>query len=65
MPDRLLDVKEAASLLGLKPTTLYQWGHERRLRTVKLFNGALRFRESDIEKLIAKSERPALRDLPR
>ncbi len=63
-PDRLLDVHEAAAMLGLKPSTMYQWAYERRLPVVKLFGprGALRFRLSDIEALIARSVRPALRD---
>lgn len=61
--DRLLDVNEAAAMLGLKPCTLYQWAYERRIPIVKLFGRALRFRLSTIEKLIADSERPALRSL--
>lgn len=61
--DRLLDVHEAAAMLGLKPSTMYQWAYERRLPVVKLFGprGALRFRLSDIQALIAHSVRPALR----
>jgi excisionase family DNA binding protein len=61
--DRLLDVNEAARMLGLKPSTLYQWAYERRLPVVKLFGRALRFRLSTIQKLIAESERPAVRSL--
>ena len=65
VPDRLLDVHEAAALLGLKPSTLYQWAYQRRVPVVKLFGarGALRFRLSDIEKLIQDSLRPATRPL--
>lgn len=61
--ERLLDVREAAALLGLKPATLYQWAYKRRVPVVKLFGarGALRFRLSDIEKLIQDSVRPAMR----
>lgn len=58
--DRLLNVREAAAILGLKPSTLYQWAYERRIAFVKL-GGALRFRLSAIEKLIAKSEVAPLR----
>lgn len=61
--DRLLDVRQAAAMLGLKPCTLYQWAYERRIPVVKLFGRALRFRLSTIEKLIQDSERPALRPL--
>jgi excisionase family DNA binding protein len=60
--DRLLDVREAAAMLGLKPSTLYQWAYERRLPVVKL-GRALRFRLSAIQKLIRDSERPAVRSL--
>ena len=61
--DRLLDVHEAAAMLALKPTTLYQWAYERRIPIVKLSGprGPLRFRLSDIEALIARSVRPPLR----
>jgi excisionase family DNA binding protein len=63
--DRLLDVHEAAAMLALKPATLYQWAYERRIPVVKLSGprGPLRFRLSDIEALIARSVRPALRSL--
>lgn len=33
--DRLLNVEEAAALLGLKPSTLYTWASERRIATIK------------------------------
>lgn len=59
--DRLLDVDEAAAMLKVKRDTLYHWAYERRIPVVKLFGRALRFRLSVIEKLIADSERPALR----
>jgi excisionase family DNA binding protein len=61
--DRLLDVREASAILGLKPATLYQWAYERRIPVVKLFGRALRFKTSTIMKLIADSERAALRPL--
>ena len=49
-------------MLGLKPSTLYQWAYERRIAYVKI-GGALRFRHSAIEKLIATSEVPPLKGL--
>lgn len=64
MTDRLLTPRQAAEKLGISRTTLYHWAYERRLPTVKLFGAALRFRESDLDKLIAVSVRPALRDRP-
>jgi excisionase family DNA binding protein len=62
MADRLLNVREAAAILGLKPVTLYQWAYERRIAFVKI-GGALRFRLSTIEKLIAQSEVRPLRSM--
>jgi excisionase family DNA binding protein len=58
--DRLLNVREAAALLAVKPATLYQWAYQRRITVVKLHGNALRFRMSDLEQLIADSVRPAL-----
>jgi excisionase family DNA binding protein len=63
LPERLLDVNEAAAMLGVAPATLYKWAHERRVPIVKLFGprGALRFRLSDLQNLIADSVRQPLR----
>src|SRR4029077_14373168 len=59
LPDRLLDVNEAAALLGLKsPRTLYKWAYAGRIPSVKI-GRLLRFRRSDLERLIAEGERPA------
>jgi excisionase family DNA binding protein len=58
--DRLLTAQEFADRLGIKRSTAYQWAYERRLPTVKL-GRALRFRESEVEKLIRRNERPAIR----
>jgi len=62
--DRLLDVHEAAEMLGLQPRTLYQWAYQRRIPRVKLSGprGPLRFRLSDIRDVIARSAQPALRE---
>src|SRR5438132_545281 len=62
-PDRLLDGREAAALLAVKPATLYQWAYQRRIPVVKLMGRALRFRLSDIEKLIADGVRQPLRGM--
>jgi len=62
VPDRLLTVDEAATMLGLKRATLYQWAYERRIPVVKPNGprGPLRFRLSTLQRLIAEWERPAL-----
>ena len=62
LPDRLLGVPEAAVMLGIKPSTLYQWAYERRIPVVKPSGprGPLRFRLSTLLALIESWERPAL-----
>lgn len=60
--DPLLDVNQAAALLGVQPATLYQWAYQRRVPTVKLFGRALRFRLSVIQQLMKSFDRPALRE---
>jgi len=57
--DRLLDVHAASEVLGVKPSTLYQWAYERRIPVVKLFGRALRFRMSTLQALIDDHTRPA------
>ncbi len=63
MDDRLLRPEEVASTLGIALSTVYAWAYERRLPTVKLRGRALRFRQSDIERIIREDLRPALRPL--
>jgi len=66
LPDRLLDVNEAAALFGVAPATIYDWAYKRKLPVVKPSGprGPLRFRLSLMLKQIEKWERPALRSLP-
>lgn len=59
--DRLLDVDEAAAFLGVKASTLYAWSHQRRLPVVKLGRNVLRFRLSELNKLVREHTRPALK----
>lgn len=59
---RLLSVNEAASMLGLKASTLYRWAEERKLPVVK-FGRSVRFRLKDIERFITTNLHPALREL--
>ena len=59
MEDQLMTPKEVSKKLHLCVSTIYRWGWERRIPSVKVF-GALRFRSSDIECLIREGFRPAL-----
>jgi len=60
LSERLLDVKEASSLLGLKPRTLYKMAYAGRLPVVKI-GRASRFRLSTLQRLIEEWERPSTR----
>lgn len=46
-PDRLMDVDEAAALLGMKPGTLYSWDSKRRVPFRKV-GAALRFHRGEL-----------------
>jgi excisionase family DNA binding protein len=60
--DRLMDVKEVARFLNLAPGTIYHFVSEKRLPCIRLSARCLRFRRSDLEKLIANlAETPAAR----
>ena len=48
---KLVGVKEIALLLGVKPSTIYQWAELRQIPHIKL-NGSLRFDPADIEKWV-------------
>jgi excisionase family DNA binding protein len=54
--DRLLSAGEAASLLGLKPGTMYDLVAKGQVGFIKLFGKTVRFRESVILRIIADSE---------
>lgn len=46
-PDRLIDVGEAAALLGMKPGTLYSWASKRKVPFRKV-GASLRFHRGDL-----------------
>ncbi len=52
LSDPLLDAKEAATLLGVKPRTVWDWRKEGRLPYVEISSGCFRFRKSEIEKFL-------------
>ncbi len=56
MTDELLSAEEAGALVGLNPATLRRMAWERKIRSFKVLR-CLRFKRSDLEKLIV--ERPA------
>ena len=44
---KLVSIKEIAEMLGVKPSTLYQWAELGQVPCIKL-NGCLRFNPADI-----------------
>lgn len=59
----ILPLREAADYLAIAPKTLRNWASQRRLPVVKLSGekGRLHFRVSDLDALINRSVRPAIR----
>jgi len=64
LQDELRTCGEAATVLKVKPSTIRAWTSRRRIPFVKLLGGrAVRYRQSDLEKIIKAGLRPALRPL--
>lgn len=57
---QMLTVKEAADLLGLRPSTLRKWIFARRLDVVRVGSRAVRIRRATLEALIRRGERRAV-----
>lgn len=57
--ERLLTVQQAAEFLGLKPKTLYSLKAQRRIPYVKILGNALRFRLTDLQKIVDDCTIPA------
>ena len=58
--DILFTVQEAADFLRWSVPTLYSYASRRKIPFIKLGQKSLRFRRSDLEKLIQAGERPAV-----
>jgi excisionase family DNA binding protein len=50
--ERLLTVKDLAGILGVVPGSIYHWLSQGRLPCVRLSKRCVRFRESDVKKMI-------------
>jgi excisionase family DNA binding protein len=50
--DKLLTVVELAERLGISPGTLYHWLSEGRVTAIRFSKRCVRFRESDVQKLL-------------
>ena len=55
--EKLLDVNGVATLLGVKPSTIYQWTHQGYIPHVKL-NNLVRFRTSKVLEWVEKKSVP-------
>jgi excisionase family DNA binding protein len=59
--EKLLDIAEAASLLGVKPQTLYLWVSQKRIAYRKI-GRLVRFRMSDLEEFVDQVRQPIVED---
>ena len=50
--DKLLNVQELADLLGVVPRSIYGWATTGRLPAIRFGKRCIRFRQSDIERLL-------------
>lgn len=57
--ERLLNLKEAAGLAGVSRFTLRRWAKLERVGVVRLSKRAIRFRQSDLEKMVQAHLSPA------
>jgi predicted site-specific integrase-resolvase len=57
--DKMWDLKDAASRVGVSPFTLRRWARLGRVASVRLSARAIRFRERDLEALVKSSVVPA------
>ena len=55
--EMLLDPKQVAQMLGIKPSTVYSWASRRKVPSVKV-GASLRFRPSVLQAWLEKQERP-------
>lgn len=63
--EELLSAEQAARQLGVKLSTVRAWTFRRQIPFVKLLGRrAVRYRQSDVERLIKAGLRPALRPIP-
>jgi len=53
LKEKLLSAIDGAELIGLQATTLRKLAWQRKIRSFKVL-GALRFRKSDLEKLVTE-----------
>lgn len=58
---KLIDVKEVAQILNVKPSTLYQWAELGQIPCIKL-NGSLRFDLADIERWVKSCKKEPVTD---
>jgi excisionase family DNA binding protein len=61
--DRLLTVRELAERLGISAGTAYHWLSQGRLACVRLSSRCVRFRESDVEKMLEQLAQAPERDV--
>jgi excisionase family DNA binding protein len=63
--EKLLTVTELAERLGISPGTAYHWLSQGRLPAVRFSKRCVRFRESEVEKMLEQLGQATVQDLPR
>ena len=51
---KLLNVQEVAKLIGVRPSTIYQWTHQEYIPHIKI-GKLVRFKQEEIEKWFCKN----------
>jgi excisionase family DNA binding protein len=60
--EKLLTIRELAERLRISPGTAYHWLSEGRITCVRFSSRCVRFRESDIEKMLTEMTHKGNRD---
>lgn len=61
MKDKLIKPKDAAEYLGITMGTFYNWVSQKRLDVVKLSKGAVRVKQSVLERMVEKHTQIAVK----
>jgi excisionase family DNA binding protein len=61
--EKLLTIRELAERLGISSGTAYHWLSQGRLPCVRFSSRCVRFRESDVQKMLEQLGEPMSRDV--
>lgn len=61
MDDALLTCLQAARFLNVRPATIRTWTSRRKISSIRVGSRSVRYRKTDLERIIKAGLRPALR----